>query len=95
MNELRSQAKVLGTMVTFAGALLMTLYKGPQFDLFHHSNKTHQQGGSHSSQNNHSHWVAGTLFICLGCLAWSSFYILQVNLAFILVTLLYTLFIYS
>ncbi|CAJ1971861.1 unnamed protein product [Sphenostylis stenocarpa] len=77
IKELRSQAKVVGTLVTFAGALLMTLYKGPQFDLFHHSNTTHQQGGSHSSQNNHSHWVTGTLFICLGCLAWSSFYILQ------------------
>ncbi|KHN04117.1 Auxin-induced protein 5NG4 [Glycine soja] len=72
IRELRSQAKVIGTLVTFAGALLMTLYKGPQFDLFHHSNT----GGSHSTQN-HSHWVAGTLFICLGCLAWSSFYILQ------------------
>ncbi|KAG4965732.1 hypothetical protein JHK85_040707 [Glycine max] len=76
IRELRSQAKVIGTLVTFAGALLMTLYKGPQFDLFHHSNTAHQQGGSHSTQN-HSHWVAGTLFICLGCLAWSSFYILQ------------------
>ncbi|KAG4969909.1 hypothetical protein JHK85_036330 [Glycine max] len=75
IRELRSQAKVIGTLVTFAGALLMTLYKGPQFDLFHHSNTTHQQGGSHTQ--NHSHWVAGTLFICLGCLAWSSFYILQ------------------
>ena len=77
IRELRSQAKVIGTLVTFAGALLMTLYKGPQFDLFHHSNTTHQQGGSHTQ--NHSHWVAGTLFICLGCLAWSSFYILQVS----------------
>ncbi|KAK7385208.1 hypothetical protein VNO78_30921 [Psophocarpus tetragonolobus] len=76
IKELRSQAKVVGTLVTFIGALLMTLYKGPQFDLFHHSNTTHHQGGSQSSQN-HSHWVAGTLFICLGCLAWSSFYILQ------------------
>ncbi|WVY91819.1 hypothetical protein V8G54_037333 [Vigna mungo] len=56
MRELRSQAKVVGTLVTFAGALLMTLYKGPQFDLFHHSNTTHQQSGSNSTQNNHSHW---------------------------------------
>lgn len=76
IKEIRSQAKVMGTLVTFAGALLMTLYKGPQFDLFHHSNATHQQGGSQSTHN-HSHWVTGTLFICLGCLAWSSFYILQ------------------
>ncbi|KAL2317787.1 hypothetical protein Fmac_031663 [Flemingia macrophylla] len=78
IKEIRSQAKVMGTLVTFAGALLMTLYKGPQFDLFHHPNTTHHQGGTHSAQNqNHSHWITGTLFICLGCLAWSSFYILQ------------------
>ncbi|RDX83801.1 WAT1-related protein, partial [Mucuna pruriens] len=75
IKELRSQAKVMGTLVTFAGALLMTLYKGPQFDLFHHSNTTHH--GATNSLQNHSHWVTGTLFICLGCLAWSSFYILQ------------------
>nr|KYP71362.1 Auxin-induced protein 5NG4 [Cajanus cajan] len=78
MKEIRSQAKVMGTLVTFAGALLMTLYKGPQFDLFHHPKTTPHQGGVHSHQNqSHSHWVTGTLFICLGCLAWSSFYILQ------------------
>ncbi|XP_027368355.1 WAT1-related protein At4g08290-like [Abrus precatorius] len=76
IKELRSQAKVAGTLVTFAGALLMTLYKGPQIHLFHHPNTTHHQDGSHSPQS-HTHWLTGTLFICLGCLAWSSFYILQ------------------
>ncbi|XP_061341939.1 WAT1-related protein At4g08290-like [Gastrolobium bilobum] len=76
IKELRSQAKVIGTLVSFGGALLMTLYKGPQMHLFHHSNTTHQQDGSLSPQS-HTNWVKGTLFICLGCVAWSSFYILQ------------------
>nr|AFK42105.1 unknown [Lotus japonicus] len=54
----------------------MTLYKGPQVHLFHNPNTTHQESGNHSTQS-HQHWIAGTLFIGLGCLAWSSFYILQ------------------
>nr|KYP71361.1 Auxin-induced protein 5NG4 [Cajanus cajan] len=74
LKELRSQAKVIGTLVTFAGALLMTLYKGSEINLFNHPNSTHHE--SHSQQG-HKNWVTGTLFLCLGCLAWSSFYILQ------------------
>lgn len=77
MKELRSQAKVVGTLLSFAGAMLMTLYKGPQIPLFHHPNTAHHQAGSQPLEN-HQHWVTGTLFIGLGCLAWSSFYILQV-----------------
>ena len=76
IKEIRSQAKVIGTLVTFAGALLMTLYKGPVIDLFFSHHATHQHAGSHSPRK---HWVTGTLFLLLGCVAWSSFYILQVN----------------
>jgi len=32
VKEVHSQAKVIGTLVTFGGALLMTLYKGPQIN---------------------------------------------------------------
>lgn len=77
IRELRSQVKVMGTLVTLAGAMLMTLYKGPEIHLFH-SDTTHYQNESHSPQS-HKNWVTGTLFILLGCVAWSSFYILQVN----------------
>lgn len=77
-KELRCQAKVIGTLVTFAGALLMTLYKGPEINLFNHPNTVHQKDQSQSHQG-HKNWVTGTLFLCLGCLAWSSFYILQVT----------------
>ncbi|KAL1124859.1 hypothetical protein V6Z11_A13G003100 [Gossypium hirsutum] len=34
VKKVRCQAKILGTMVTVAGAMLMTLYKGPIIDLF-------------------------------------------------------------
>ncbi|RDX60430.1 WAT1-related protein, partial [Mucuna pruriens] len=76
LNELRSEAKVIGTLVTFGGALLMTLYKGPKMNLLNHRNTSHEKDESHSHEG-HKHWVTGTLFLCLGCLAWSSFYILQ------------------
>ncbi|KAI4337799.1 hypothetical protein L6164_016174 [Bauhinia variegata] len=75
IKEVRSQAKVVGTLVTFAGALLMTLYKGPIIKLFYSGNtRQHQDEGS---QSPHTHWLVGTLYLLLGCLAWSSFYILQ------------------
>ncbi|RDX60471.1 WAT1-related protein, partial [Mucuna pruriens] len=76
VKEIRSLAKVIGTLVTFGGALLMTLYKGPQIKLFFSPNTTHQQDGSHSPQST-KNWVSGTLFLLLGCVAWSSFFILQ------------------
>ncbi|KAF7829844.1 WAT1-related protein [Senna tora] len=72
IKEAGSQAKVIGTIVTFGGALFMTLYKGPLIHLF----------SSHHQQHNiniptHKHYLAGTILLLLGCLAWSSFYILQ------------------
>ncbi|XP_027354165.1 WAT1-related protein At4g08290-like [Abrus precatorius] len=76
MKELRSLAKVIGTLVTFGGALLVTLYKGPQIHLFYSPNKSHHQEASHSPEGIR-HWVSGTLFLLLGCVAWSSFFILQ------------------
>ncbi|KHN47036.1 Auxin-induced protein 5NG4-like protein [Glycine soja] len=76
VKEVRSLAKVIGTLVTFSGALLMTLYKGPQIKLFFSPDTTHHQDGSHSPQVI-KHWLSGTLFLLLGCVAWSSFFILQ------------------
>jgi len=83
LKELHSQAKLIGTLVSFGGALLMTLYKGPQINLFDHPNTTHQKIDESNSYQGQKHWVTGTLFLCLGCLAWSSFYILQVINIFI------------
>ncbi|TKY74286.1 WAT1-related protein [Spatholobus suberectus] len=76
VKKVRSLAKVIGTLVTFSGALLMTLYKGPQINLFYSPHTTHHQDGSHSPQVL-KHWVSGTLFLLLGCVAWSTFFILQ------------------
>lgn len=74
-KEIRSQAKVIGTLVTFGGALLMAIYKGPGFNIFHSG--TQNQNATHESSHNHQ--TAGALYILMGCVALSSFYILQVN----------------
>ncbi|XP_058781916.1 WAT1-related protein At4g08290-like [Vicia villosa] len=76
IKQIRSIAKVVGTLVTFGGAFLMTVYKGPQIHLFYSPNNAHHHAGSHDTQS-HKHWVSGTLFILCGCFAWSSFFILQ------------------
>ncbi|XP_038886451.1 WAT1-related protein At4g08290-like [Benincasa hispida] len=75
IKQIRGLAKVIGTLVTFAEALVMTVYKGPILDFFwtRKTNKHVNNGGA--TANNH--WVAGTFFILLGCVAWSCFYILQ------------------
>ncbi|KAK8692232.1 hypothetical protein V6N13_075705 [Hibiscus sabdariffa] len=75
MKEVRSIAKVIGTMVTLSGALLMTLYKGPVIELLWSSNTSHH--GSSGSGSSDKHWISGTLLILVGCVAWSCFYVLQ------------------
>ncbi|KAL5558388.1 hypothetical protein UlMin_034599 [Ulmus minor] len=71
--ELRGQAKVIGTLVTLSGALLMTLYKGPVIELFWSKNTTNHG----SSDSSGKHWLAGTLYILIGCVAWACFFVLQ------------------
>ncbi|XP_058190082.1 WAT1-related protein At4g08290-like [Rhododendron vialii] len=74
IKEVRSQAKVMGTLLTFAGALIMTIYKGPIINFIW------SQKASHLVQSNDpsdKHWLTGTLCILVGCFAWASFFILQ------------------
>ncbi|KAK7353169.1 hypothetical protein VNO80_18609 [Phaseolus coccineus] len=75
LKEVRSVAKVIGTLVTFGGALLMAIYKGPAFNLFHSGSTTHHENGSTSHNNNHQ--MSGAIYILMGCMALSCFYILQ------------------
>ncbi|PSS19921.1 WAT1-related protein [Actinidia chinensis var. chinensis] len=74
IREVRSQAKVIGTLVTFAGALVMTMYKGPIINLIWSPKTSHFVNSDDSSGK---HWLTGTLLILVGCAAWSSFFILQ------------------
>ncbi|XP_056850110.1 WAT1-related protein At4g08290 [Raphanus sativus] len=75
--EVRSQAKIIGTLVALGGALVMTLYKGPLIPLPWSNPDMNQHNGHNNSSQDHNHWVGGTLLILLGCVAWSCFYVLQ------------------
>ncbi|EOY16251.1 Nodulin MtN21 /EamA-like transporter family protein isoform 2, partial [Theobroma cacao] len=74
IKEVRGQAKIIGTILSLSGALLMTLYKGPVIDLIWSRKASHQGSTGDSSDK---HWIPGTLLILVGCVAWSCFYVLQ------------------
>ncbi|XP_022634892.1 WAT1-related protein At2g37460-like isoform X2 [Vigna radiata var. radiata] len=75
LKSTRSQAKVVGTLATVAGAMIMTLIKGPILDLFGtHANNTNnlQNGGV-----NLEHAIKGSVMIIISCFSCACFMILQ------------------
>ncbi|XP_028551803.1 WAT1-related protein At1g44800-like [Dendrobium catenatum] len=78
----RGQAKVIGTLLTVAGAVLMILYKGPIFDLVFYSKARETQSNSANSigqGKDSSKWMKGTFMIIGSSTSWSAFLILQSN----------------
>ncbi|KAJ3695920.1 hypothetical protein LUZ60_001297 [Juncus effusus] len=76
IKERRSQAKIIGTVITIVAAVLMILYKGPVVP-FPWSKGTHHNVAA-SSQNG-GNWLKGTLMVIFGTVCWSLFFILQGN----------------
>lgn len=82
LKKIHSQGKVIGTVITVTGAMVMTLYKGPIVDILwyshHGATSTHHAatGGSSSGQ----HWLAGTLMILLCTCSWAGYFIVQVRI---------------
>ncbi|XP_074263574.1 WAT1-related protein At4g08300-like [Silene latifolia] len=76
IRKIPSQAKIIGTIVTVAGAMLMTIYRGPVVNIF----GTHvaaDHAATTAAANSGQHWVVGTLFVLGSCFGWSAFFILQ------------------
>ncbi|CAL0310426.1 unnamed protein product [Lupinus luteus] len=75
IKNIRSQAKVLGTIATVAGAMVMTLLKGPIVEFFgtHGNNSHNQQNGGSNLQ----HAIKGSIMITIGCFSWAGFMVLQ------------------
>ncbi|KAJ3700274.1 hypothetical protein LUZ61_003979 [Rhynchospora tenuis] len=76
VKERRSQAKIIGTMITVAGALLMILYTGPVVPL-PWTKPTHHN--SAESAHNGNHRLTGTLMVIFSAFCWGGFFILQSN----------------
>ncbi|XWS75006.1 hypothetical protein CRYUN_Cryun01aG0047900 [Craigia yunnanensis] len=76
IRRVRSQAKVVGTMVTVGGAMIMTLIKGPILELPWTKGRNHLGQSSANGAHNQD-LVKGTLMLIAGCCCWSCFVISQ------------------
>lgn len=77
INSVRSQAKIIGTVATVAGAMLMTLVKGPVIELFRAKGSSTPELQKAGLTLKHS--IKGSLMITVGCFSWAAFMNLQVR----------------
>ncbi|KAI3937647.1 hypothetical protein MKW98_027989 [Papaver atlanticum] len=78
MKKVRCQAKVVGTVVTVAGAMLMTLYKGPIIEMVW-SKHVHPRRSfvTDTTGTTEGDWLKGSILVILATLAWAAFFVLQ------------------
>ncbi|KAL4575121.1 hypothetical protein LXL04_021962 [Taraxacum kok-saghyz] len=76
IRSLHSQGKIIGTLVTIGGAMIMTFIRGPatQFPWTSHHTLHHQSTVKTMSTQDQ---IKGSLMITIGCFCWASFVILQ------------------
>lgn len=79
MRKVRCQAKLIGTIVTGVGALLMTLYKGQVINFFwsHYMHHPRNYSPADTTESGDKDWVKGSILLIIATLAWASFFILQ------------------
>lgn len=77
VRNLRGIAKLLGTLISLAGVITMTSYKGPAIQSF--------SGASQHIRSNfvHKSWTKGSILVIASCITWSIWYIMQVATEFI------------
>ncbi|OEL25196.1 WAT1-related protein [Dichanthelium oligosanthes] len=77
MRSVHSQAKIVGTVLTVAGAVLMILYHGPVVQ-FPWSKGQHHDGTSGQGLGG-AGFLTGTVTVIVACVCWSGFFVLQSN----------------
>lgn len=82
LKKVRCQAKLIGTLVTVVGAMLMALYKGPVMEFFWtkymHVSPTPSESVSAADGSSDKNWLMGCIFVIIATLAWASVFVLQV-----------------
>ncbi|KAI8546039.1 hypothetical protein RHMOL_Rhmol07G0085000 [Rhododendron molle] len=72
------QVKIVGTIVTVGGAMLMTLYKGPVVEMVWskhvHPRKSYVTDTTGTTDKD---WFKGSIFLIIATFAWASLFILQ------------------
>ncbi|KAI3951191.1 hypothetical protein MKW98_028595 [Papaver atlanticum] len=88
MRSMSGGAKVLGTVVTVGGAMVLTLYKGVPLTNFSDSGETttiHYNTTSHISwlypNNRTERWTIGTIALVVATLLWSSWFLVQAKIS--------------
>ncbi|KAF8719771.1 hypothetical protein HU200_024527 [Digitaria exilis] len=80
LKKARCVAKVVGTLVTVAGAMLMTLYKGRVVEMVWtshmHLHAPHPADAAAAAAADKD-WFTGSIFLIIATLAWASLFILQ------------------
>ncbi|GLT47090.1 hypothetical protein SLA2020_208100 [Shorea laevis] len=74
VKKLHSVAKVIGTVITALGAMVMTLYTGPAIHFVKSAGAIHH--GNTTESDKHNHFI-GILFMLGGISCWAGFIILQ------------------
>lgn len=81
IGKLHSQAKILGTIVTVGGAMILTLIKGPVVEFFWTKGEMgHLAATAGTAGSGHSELLKGAVLIITGLFCYSSFVILQVRI---------------
>ncbi|KAL6606855.1 hypothetical protein ACP70R_042508 [Stipagrostis hirtigluma subsp. patula] len=82
LRSVHSQAKIVGTACTVAGAVLMILYHGPVVPFpWSSSGRGHHHAAAAAAAVSQSgaSWLNGTIMVVASCVCWAGFFILQSN----------------
>ena len=80
LKKVRCQAKLVGTIVTVAGAMLMTLYRGPIVEMvWPHIHPHKSYTADTTGTSDHKNWFKGSVFLIIATLSWSGLFVLQVS----------------
>ncbi|KAE8730449.1 WAT1-related protein [Hibiscus syriacus] len=75
-RSIRSHGKLIGTLATVAGAMVMTLMKGPAIELFWTKGSINHEAAAKNRTDLHDS-IKGGLMITVGCFSYACFVILQ------------------